>query len=149
MTLSILLLRSTLVRVVAVTLLALAASGESQAQVWQVTFSNKNAVRKPAPDNVTFSPSGTYTVPAGTTVTVVVEIGMTQPAPLPNRGIVFVPTAGTTPVNGVVAANGTWTAADYTNLTPSTSYAFRVTMTSTPAAPFGTNESFVQLSTPP
>ena len=79
------------------------------------------AVRKPAPDNVTFSPSGTYQVPAGTTVTIVIDIGMTQAAAPPNRGTVFVPTAGTIPVNAVVAANGTWTAADYTNLTPSTS----------------------------
>ena len=131
------------------TLLALAVSGESQAQVWQVTFSNTNAVRKPAPDNVTFSPTGTYTVPAGTTVTIVVDIGMTQPAPPRNRGTVFVQTAGTTSVNAVVAANGTWTAADDTNLTPLAPYAFRVRMTSTPAAPFGTNEHFVKFSTPP
>ena len=108
-------------------------------------------MRKPAPDNVTFSPAGTYTVPAGTTASIEVQPGRYQFMGVPpNRFLVFVPTPGTQPVPATVNANGTWTAANYTNLTPNTTYAFRVRMTSNPVPPGGgTNEAMIQFTTPP
>lgn len=130
--------------------LDVAVSGQGQAQVWSVTFSSMNAMRKPAPDNVTFSPAGTYSVPVGTTPVFDVQYGTYQyMGTPPARYRVFVPAAGTTPVRGTTNANGTWTAPGFTNLTPLTTYTFRVLMTCTPASPSGTDEATRQFTTPP